>query len=143
MPETIVRHLAAMGTALVLTVEAPTRGLALRASEEGVRAVEAAERLLSTWQDNTPLARLNAAPPGVATPVSPELFALLKRVFEWEKTTDGAFDPAVLPLVTAWGLRSSGCIPDTTSLARARAASRAALFTFEESSSSVSRWDAS
>lgn len=141
--ETIVRHLAAMGTALALTVSAPTRERALEASEAAVHAVEAAERLLSTWRADTPLARLNAAAPGVPAPVSPELFALLKRVFEWEKTTDGAFDPAVLPLVTAWGLRSGGCIPDTTSLARARAASRAALFTFEESSSSVSRWDAS
>ena len=140
--ETIVRHLAAMGTALALTVSAPTRDRALDASEAAVHAVEAAERLLSTWRDDTPLARLNAAAPGVPAPVPPELFALLKRVFEWEKTTDGAFDPAVLPLVTAWGLRSGGCIPDTTSLARARAASRAALFTFEESSSTVTRRDA-
>lgn len=140
--ETIVRHLAAMGTALALTVSAPTRDLALDASEAAVRAVEAAERLLSTWRDDTPLARLNAAAPRVPASVPPELFALLKRVFEWEKTTDGAFDPAVLPLVTAWGLRTGGRIPDATSLAGARAASRAALFTFEESSSTVTRRDA-
>lgn len=140
--ETIVRHLAAMGTALALTVSAPTRDLALNASEAAVHAVEAAERLLSTWRDDTPLARLNAAAPGVPAPVPPELFALLKRVFEWEKTTDGAFDPAVLSLVTAWGLRTGGRIPDAKSLARARAASRAALFTFEESSFTVTRCDA-
>ncbi len=140
--ETILRHLAAMGTALSLTVSAPTRDAALRASEAAVREIERIEALLSTWRDDTPLARLNAAGPGVPTSVSPELFALLKRIFEWEKTTDGAFDPAVLPLVTAWGLRSGGRIPDATSLARACAASRASLFTFEESSSSVTRRDA-
>ena len=110
--ETILRHLAAMGTALSLTVSAPTRDAALRASEAGVREIERIEALLSTWRDDTPLARLNAAAVGVATPVSPELFALLKRVFEWEKTTDGAFDPAVAPLVRAWGLRMGGRIPD-------------------------------
>jgi thiamine biosynthesis lipoprotein ApbE len=142
MYETIVRRLAVMGTALALTVSAPTRDLALDASEAAVHAVEAVERLLSTWRDDTPLARLNAAAPGVPALLPPELFVLLKRVFEWEKTTDGAFDPAVLPLVTAWGLRSGGGIPDTTSLARARAASRAALFTFKESSSTVTRRDA-
>ncbi|MGZ5426852.1 MAG: FAD:protein FMN transferase [Thermoanaerobaculia bacterium] len=140
--ETTLRHLAAMGTALSLTVSAPTRDAALRASEAGVREIERIEALLSTWRDDTPLARLNAAAVGVATPVSPELFALLKRVFEWEKTTDGAFDPAVLPLVPAWGLRLGGRIPDAAAVARARAASRAALFTFEESSLRVTRRDA-
>jgi thiamine biosynthesis lipoprotein ApbE len=140
--ETVARHLAAMGTALALTVSAPTRDLALRASEAAVREIERLEALLSTWRTDTPLARLNAAAPGVAAPVPPELFALLKRVFEWEKTTDGAFDPAVLPLVTAWGLRTGGRIPDATSVTRARAASRASLFTLEESSSTVTRHDA-
>jgi thiamine biosynthesis lipoprotein len=140
--ETILRHLAAMGTVLSLTVSAPTRDAALRASEAGVREIERIEALLSTWRDDTPLARLNAAAPGVPAPVPPELFALLKRVFEWEKTTDGAFDPAVLPLVTAWGLRLDGRIPDAAAVARARAASCAALFTFEESSLRVTRRDA-
>jgi len=137
--ETLTRHLAVMGTSFILTVTSASRGTALAASEAAVREVERAEALLSTWRDDTPLARLNAAGPGVPAPVPPELFALLKRVFQWERTTDGAFDPAVLPLVTAWGLRTGGRIPDATTLARARAASRAALFTFEESSSSVTR----
>ncbi len=135
----IVRHLAAMGTALVLTVEAPTHDLALRASEAGVRAVEAAERLLSTWQDDTPLARLNAAPPGVAAPVSPELFHLLRRLFYWSDRTAGAFDPTVAPLVRAWRLRNGGRIPGFTELRDARQATGPSLFSFEESSSSVTR----
>jgi thiamine biosynthesis lipoprotein len=140
--DTLTRHLAVMGTSFILTVTSASRGTALAASEAAVREVERVEALLSTWRDDTPLARLNATGPGVAAPVPPELFALLKSVFEWEKTTDGAFDPAVLPLVTAWGLRTGGRIPDATSLARARAASRAALFTFEESSSRVTRREA-
>jgi thiamine biosynthesis lipoprotein len=142
LAETIVRHLAAMGTALAVTVSAATRDRALDASEVAVRAVEAAERLLSTWRDGTPLARLNTAAPGVATSVSAELFGLLKRVFEWERATGGAFDPAVGPLVTAWGLRTGGRIPDAAALARAREASRPDVFTFEESSLRVTRWAA-
>ncbi len=59
--ERVVRHLAVMGTAFALTVTAPSRDRALDASEAAVRAVEAADRLLSTWRDDTPLARLNAA----------------------------------------------------------------------------------
>src|SRR5471032_468634 len=87
--ENLVRHLAVMGTALSLTVSAPTRDAALEASEAAVRAVEAAERLLSTWRDDTPLARLNAAAPGEPHETPAPLFGLLKRVFEWEKATGG------------------------------------------------------
>jgi thiamine biosynthesis lipoprotein ApbE len=140
--EAIVRHLAAMGTALTLTVSAPTRDFALAASEAGAREVERVEALLSTWRADTPLARLNAAAPGVATPVPAELFTLLKMIFEWGERTDGAFDPAVAPLVAAWGLRSSGRIPDAAGLARARAASLPSLFTFRESSLVITRHDA-
>jgi FAD:protein FMN transferase len=140
--ETIVRHLAAMGTALSLTVSAPTRDAALSASEAGAREIERIDGLLSTWRDDTPLARLNAATPGVPYEVPTPLFDLLKRVFEWEGATGGAFNPAVGPLVRVWGLRTGGRIPDATALARARAASRTSLFTFEESSSRVTRRDA-
>jgi thiamine biosynthesis lipoprotein len=140
--DTLTRHLAVMGTSFVLTVTSASRDTALSASEAAVREVERVEALLSTWRDDTPLARLNAAAPGVATAVPPELFALLKRVFEWEKATGGAFDPAVGPLVTAWGLRTGGRIPDAAVLAQAREASRPDLFTFEESSLRVTRRDA-
>jgi thiamine biosynthesis lipoprotein len=138
--ETIVRHLAAMGTALSLTVSAPTRDAALSASEAGVREIERIEALLSTWGEDSPLARLNAAAPGVPHEVPAQLFDLLKRAFEWEKATGGAFNPAVGPLVRAWGLRTGGRIPDAVSLSRAREASRPDLFTFEESSLRVTRW---
>ncbi|MGZ5425994.1 MAG: FAD:protein FMN transferase [Thermoanaerobaculia bacterium] len=138
--ETIVRHLAAMGTALSMTVSAPTRDAALSASEAGVREIERIEALLSTWRDDTPLARLNAAAPGVPHEVPAQLFDLLKRVFEWKKATGGAFNPTVGPLVKVWRLRTGGRIPDATALARARDASRPDLFTFEESSLRVTRW---
>ena len=72
--------------------------------------------------------------------VPAQLFDLLKRVFEWEKATGGAFDPAVGPLVRAWGLRTGGRIPGAMALARAREGSRSELFTFEESSHRVTRW---
>ena len=140
--ETLARHIAVMGTALALTVSAPTRARALDASEAAVRAIEAAESLLSTWRSDTPLARLNAAAAGVPHETPAELFGLLKRVFEWEEKTGGAFDPTVAPLVSAWGLRSGGRIPDGAELRRARAATNAGLFTFKESPRRISRHDA-
>jgi thiamine biosynthesis lipoprotein len=138
----LTRHLAVMGTAFVLTVSAATHDRALDASEAAVRAVETADQLLSTWRDDTPLARLNAAAPGEAHEVPSTLFDVLRRVFEWKEKTDGAFEPAVAPLVRAWGLRTKGRIPGAAELAAARRASDLSLFTFEESSLSVSRRNA-
>lgn len=136
--ETLARHLAVMGTSFALAVSAPAREAALGASEAAVRAVEAADRLLSTWRDDTPLARLNAAAPRIAHETPPELFDLLRRVFEWSERTSGAFDPTVAPLVKAWGLRSRGRIPGAAELLRARTATGVRLFSFEESPSSSS-----
>src|SRR5512140_2325378 len=141
--ETVARHLAVMGTALALTVSAPTRDRALDASEAAVRAVEAADRLLSTWRTDTPLARLNAAAPGVPSEVTPELWRLLKNLFEWSERSGGAFDPTVAPLVRAWGLRAAGRVPGAAELRSARSATGAPLFTFEESPPlRISRLDA-
>ena len=139
--DAITRHLAVMGTALTLTVSAPTRDRALDASEAAVRAVEAVDGLLSTWRDDTPLARLNAAAPGDQKPVTPALFHLLKNLFEWSERTGGAFDPTVAPLGRAWGLRTGGRIPTPKELASARTATGVPLFTFRESSLSLSRLD--
>ena len=132
--ETIIRHLAAMGTALSLTVSAPTRDAALRASEAGVREIERIEALLSTWRDDTPLARVNTAPVGTAQPIPAELGEILGRVFAWSERTGGAFDPTVLPLVRVWGLRTGGRIPDVMELHAALEATGGSHFTFEESS---------
>jgi thiamine biosynthesis lipoprotein len=139
--ETITRHLAVMGTALALALSAPTREAALLASEAGVREIERIEALLSTWREDTPLARLNAAAPGAAVEFPAELFRLLERVFEWSGKTGGAFDPTVAPLVRAWGLRGGGRIPGLSELLAARRATGSSLFSFEESSSSISRRD--
>ena len=137
--EIVARQLAVMGTAFVLTVSAPSRERALDASEAAVRAVEAADRLLSTWRDDTPLSRLNAASPGVPHAVPELLFDLLRRVFGWSEKTNGAFDPAVAPLVRAWGLRTGGRIPGASELRDARRATGARFFTFEESPPRISR----
>jgi len=114
------RRLGAMGTWLDVAVAAPDRQRALKASEAAVRAVEAVERRLSTWRDDSELARLNAAPVGRAVAVSAALFADLERAQAVWRATDGAFDPAVGALVGAWDLRGEGRVPADAELALAR-----------------------
>jgi len=116
----IERRLAAMGTSLLVSVEALDRPTALAASEAAVRAIEAVERRLSTWRDDSELAQLNRAPVDVAFELSPELTIELAGARHWWGATGGAFDPAVGSLVEAWGLRVGGRTPTTDELLRAR-----------------------
>ncbi len=118
----VERRLSMMGTSLDVAVEARDRETALAASERAVAALEAAEARLSTWRDDTELARLNRAPAGERVALSPELAADLTAARSCWMETDGAFDPAVGPLVRAWGLRTGGRLPDPEELRRALAA---------------------
>jgi thiamine biosynthesis lipoprotein len=111
-----------MGTSLDITVEAVDRATALAASERGVAALEAAEARLSTWRDDTELARFNRAPVGEPVTLSGELAADLAAARRCWKETGGAFDPGVGPLVRAWGLREGGRHPSGDELRAAVAA---------------------
>jgi thiamine biosynthesis lipoprotein len=111
-----------MGTALTVRVEGAGRASALAASESAVREVERAEDLLSTWKPGGPIERLNRSEPGEPVALPREVSELLARVFAWRQRTGGAFDPTVLPLVNAWGLRGGGRWPEPEELRRAIAA---------------------
>ncbi|HEX9794867.1 MAG TPA: FAD:protein FMN transferase [Planctomycetota bacterium] len=120
---TVQRRLGAMGTWLDVEVEAADRATALQASEAAVRAVESAETRLSTWTPDGELARLNRARVGALQALSPTLAAELAAAFAWSQRLDGAFDPAVGPLVAVWDLRGAGRVPTAAALAAAREAS--------------------
>jgi thiamine biosynthesis lipoprotein len=127
-PARVERRLAAMGTWLDLELAAPERPLALAASERAVRAIEACEARLSTWREDSELARLNHAAVGEVVTLSSELAADLARARGFWLATEGAFDPGLAALVAAWGLRSGGRSPAPEELASALAAGGLAGF---------------
>jgi thiamine biosynthesis lipoprotein len=127
----VSRRLAAMGTWLELEVRAADRPAALAASEAAVRAIEAVELRLSTWTEDSELARLNRTPPGEWRELSPELSVDLERARDLWRRTGGAFDPGLGALVEAWGLRSGGRVPAEEELAAARAAGGFGAFELE------------
>ncbi|HEV7783757.1 MAG TPA: FAD:protein FMN transferase [Thermoanaerobaculia bacterium] len=118
---TVERRLGVMGTELDVKVEAANRAVALDASEAAVRALEAAEARLSTWRENSELARLNRAPVDTPVVLSPRLAAELRGVQHWWRETGGAFDPGIGPLIAAWGLRTGGRVPTGEEREQARA----------------------
>ena len=112
-----------MGTSLRIGVYAPSRAAGIAAIEAAFDAVRATDDLLSTWRDNSELARLNHAPLGEPAAVSPALSRILVEVVHWSRETGDAFNPAVGALEDAWDLRGQGRVPDSAELSRARARS--------------------
>jgi thiamine biosynthesis lipoprotein len=116
------RQVAAMGTVLEMTVLARDRGTALAASQLLLDAVDAVERRLSTWREDSELSRFNRSVPGIEVSLSPELATDLREARRWWLATGGAFDPGGASLMAAWDLRGRGRLPSETELAAARAA---------------------
>jgi thiamine biosynthesis lipoprotein len=93
-----------------------------RAIDAALDRMAALEDVMTTWRADGELARLDATCAGGAASaaVSDELARILAGAREWAASTGGAFDPTVGALVTAWGLREGGRVPDRRTLARAR-----------------------
>lgn len=122
------RQVLAMGTRFSLRVEGPSG-----AAEALLAEVARIEAACSTWRGDSAWSRLNGAR-GEAVALDPEWLRLLGRVQAWSRETEGAFDPVLLALIRAWGLREGGRTPTSTVLAQARAASGSSLLRLDAGS---------
>jgi FAD:protein FMN transferase len=128
-----------MGTTLRIAVSAATREAGTRAIEDAFMAVRRADSLLSTWREDSEIARINTAPVGRPFRLSPQLWSLLKEANHWFEQTGGAFDPGIGPLVDVWDLRGQGRLPSSVALARARSASGWHRFSLSRSAPAIIR----
>jgi thiamine biosynthesis lipoprotein len=135
----VEREAYLMGTILRVNLAAPSRAEAIQAIEDVFTAVRRVDAQLSTWRDDSEIAHLNQAPPGRPTPLSAELYRLLREAAHWTRATEGAFDPGIGPLIDAWDLRGKGRVPSQPALSAARSASGLKRFVFADGSRSVSR----
>lgn len=109
-----------MGTVAVIEVSAAAKATAEEAADRMLLALEAADRRLSTWRDDTELSGLNRAPAGGGVTLSWRTARDLRDARHWCEQTDAAFDPAVGRLVQLWDLRGAGRTPRDAELATAR-----------------------
>lgn len=117
------REALAMGTRLVLHLEGDG---AQGAGEAALVEIQRIETACSTWRPDSAWSRLNAAR-GADCRLDPEWMSLLAQAKGWGLRTEGAFDPVLMSLVRAWGLREGGLRPDHAALEAARRASGGAL----------------
>ena len=111
-----------MGTRVRIVAEASRDSVSTAASEAALREIERMEGLLSTWDPESALGRLNALPIGTSVEVEEELAALLSEAEAWAERTGRAFDPTVGALLDAWQVRGEGRVPSDEALRGALAA---------------------
>lgn len=108
------------------------------AGEEALDEIERAESLLSAYRDDAELFRINARAGDTAVRVTPRMMTFLRRTQELSHLVDGAFDPTAGALVTCWRTAGEhGQVPDSASIAVARAACDMDKVLLDEAASTV------
>jgi FAD:protein FMN transferase len=92
-----------MGTLCEITIydEDPKR--AERAINQAFEEVQRVDRLLSNYDPNSELSRMNRTAASGPFLASVGLFGFMIQCHRFYRITEGAFDPTVGPLVRAWG----------------------------------------
>lgn len=117
----------AMGQPVHLQLFARSEAAGYEAAQAALAELRRVEGALSWFDDASNLTELNrhAGRGGIA--VGPDLVAALAAAEQFRRLTGGAFDPAVEPLMEAWGFHAPRTRePTAIELAEARAAVRAA-----------------
>jgi thiamine biosynthesis lipoprotein len=125
---TLDRTVLGMGTELHLHFQG--HGDLGRASEMALAESLRIEAACSTWDPVSAWSRLNAAR-GAPVSLAVEWINLLEQIQAWNRRTEGAFDPALMALIQAWGTREGGRIPDSQALEAARKASGSDLLVLD------------
>lgn len=88
-----------------------------KAMREGFAEMVRLEHIMSEWQADSELSRLNAAAGGEPRPLSPELFEVLWRSREISEDTDGAFDVTFHAVGQLWSFKPGAKPPSAEAIA--------------------------
>ena len=100
-----------MGTIVFVTGVAPEEQIAKAAVAAGLAEIQRIERLMSTWIPTSELSRVNASAGKKPVEVSRENIDVLKASLRMAKLTEGGFNIAIGPAVSAWNVSQEGRIP--------------------------------
>jgi thiamine biosynthesis lipoprotein len=109
-----------MGVPVRLTLYAPDESRARAAAAAAFSTIGALEDIFSDYRPDSEVSRI-ARRHDEDVPVSGELFAVLSRSLDIARSTNGAFDPTVGPLVALWReARRTGRLPERSAMEAAR-----------------------
>lgn len=112
----------AMGTDFTLYIYAADDAAADREADRVFEIVDQLDALLSNYQQQSELSRINRTAGREPVTTDPETFRFLKESLAWSARSDGAFDITVGRLMKAWGFfRSTGHVPSDAELEKVRA----------------------
>lgn len=94
-----------MGTLATVSAVAPGEAAATAALDAAWAAFALVDARMSTWRDDSDLARVNAGAAAGPAPAPGDLVAVVAAALLLAHESGGAFDPTVLPLLRAWGLQ--------------------------------------
>lgn len=122
----------AMGQQVHLLLFAADEGRGLEAAQHALAELRRVERALSLFDEASDLSELNRNSGRGGVRVGPDLTAVLEASLRFERETDGAFNPAVEPLMRAWGFHAPRTRePSAAEIAEAAKAVRAARIVVE------------
>lgn len=122
----------AMGQPVHLQLYASSDDHGLAAAAAALAELRRVEAALSLFEDTSDLSELNRSAGRRPLRVGADLAAVLAAAERFRGSTAGAFDPAVEPLMRAWGFRARRIRePSAAELAEARSAVQAAVVKVE------------
>lgn len=86
--------------------------------------LEKVNTLMSVWDPESEISRINKAPAGIWLPLHTDLAMLLEFAFQLSELTDGRYDVSIGPLIDLWGFGPGRAgdrkVPGEDEIARAR-----------------------
>lgn len=121
----VARSGTAMGTAVQMQVYArppQSDAAATAAMDRAFAEIHRLELLMTTWRDDSEVARINQTAGGAAVPVSPEVLQVVRRSLDFSRLSRGAFDISYYALRGLWRFDEdlTPALPDPAQLAARR-----------------------
>jgi len=135
----ITREAVLMGTRARLVAFANVRSDSLATLDLALSVIEATDRELSTWRDDSDVSVLNRWTIGDPWLATGRWCSLLSDLYALHALTGGAFDPGVGQLIDAWDIHGAGRVPLEAELARARALTGLSKFRFVADACTLTR----
>jgi FAD:protein FMN transferase len=134
----VIEARVAMATRFEIVLPGEDRARLLAAAEEALDEVERLEAQLSMYRPESELSGVNARAAAGPVRVEPRLFSLLRLALDISRSTGGAFDPTIAPLLRAWGFAGGpGKVADPQAVAEARGVTGASLVVPDEEASTL------